>query len=234
MSTQYFLQGNPLKAGSHRAILLRGRKIAFEAFLDHCETASTVGRADALAVVEMMVGWIEQRAAEGREVDFGPLGQTRLGMAGVFEPGEESIRPDEWRLTIGWQVARRWQARDDQRAKKAGLERRPRPNRGPNVVQVTDLMTGAADAYTPGGLLELRGARLKFDAAQSDEGVFFTPEAGGAEVRADNYLEVFPKKVLAVVPAALTGPQRLTIRRRPRPTQPEPTQFTYDTVLAPA
>jgi len=234
MSIQYFLQANPLKAGSHRAILLRGRKIAFDAFLDHCEGASTVGRADALAVVEMMAGWIEQRAAEGREVDFGPLGQTRLGMAGVFEPREESIRPDEWRLTIGWQVARRLQRRVDRQAKKAGLARRPRPNRGPYVAAVTDLMTGTADAYTPGGLLELRGSRLKFDVAQPDEGVFFAPEAGGPEVRAEHYVHVFPKTVQPQVPAAVTGPQRLLVRRRLRPTQPEPTQCAYNTVLTPA
>ncbi len=183
---------------------------------------------------EMMAAWIEQDAADGHEVDFGPLGQTRLGMAGVFEPGEPSIRPDEWRLTLGWQVARRLQRRVDGRAKKAGLRRRPRPNRGPYIAAVTDLMSDNADAYTPGGLLELRGSRLKFDAGQSDEGVFFRPAAGGPEVRADRYLVVFPKTIQAQVPAALTGPQRLIIRRRLRPTQPQPTQFTYDTVLAPA
>jgi hypothetical protein len=115
-----------------------------------------------------------------------------------------------------------------------GLERRQPPNRGPNVVQATDLMTHTRDAYTRGGLLELRGARLKFDAAQPDEGVFLSPAAGGAEVRADNYLAVFPKTIQAVVPAALSGPQRLTTRRRPRPTQLESTQFTYGTVLEPA
>ncbi len=231
MSIQYFLQANPLKPGKSRAILLRSHKVSFDAFLDHCATASTVGRADALAVVEMMAGWIEQRAADGREVDFGPLGQTRLGMAGVFEPGEESIRPDEWRLTLGWQVARRLRERVDRRAKKAGLGRRPPPNRGPYVAAVIDLMTGTADAYTPGGLLELRGSRLKFDAGQSDEGVFFRPAAGGVEVRADRYLVVFPKTIQAQVPATLTGPQRLIVRRRLRPTQPQPTQFTYETVL---
>ena len=122
----------------------------------------------------------------------------------------------------------------DRQAKKAGLQRCPRPNRGPCVAAVTDLMTGTADVYTPGGLLELRGSRLKFDAGQSDEGVFFRPAAGGPEVRADRYLVVFPKTIQVVAPATLTGPQRLIVRRRPRPTQPHPTQFTYDTVLAPA
>lgn len=107
MGIRYFLQKNPVKPGSRRAVLLRGAKATFEDFLDHCETASKVGRADALAVVTMMVGWIEARAPEGREVDFGPLGQTRLGMAGVFTEDEQPIRPDEWRLTIGWQLTRR-------------------------------------------------------------------------------------------------------------------------------
>lgn len=234
MTIQYYLVPNPLKPGMLRAVLLPGDRASFDAFLDHCEVASTVGRADALAVVEMMAGWIEQRAAEGREVGFGPLGQTRLGMAGVFEPSEQSIRPNEWRLTLGWQVARRLQRRVDRQAKKAGLRRRPRPNRGPYVAVITDLMTGTAAAHTPGGLLELRGSRLKFDTTQSDEGVFFRPAAGGVEVRAEHHIVIFPKTVQPQVPATLTGPQHLIIRRRPRPTQPQPTEFMYGQTLAQA
>ncbi len=234
MSVPYYLMSNPLKPEALRAVLLTGGRASFDAFLNHCATASTVGRADALAVVEMMVGWVESHAGDGREVDFGPLGQTRLGMAGIFEPGADAIRPEEWRLTIGWQVAPRLQRRVDQQAKKSGLARRPRPNQGPNVVQVTDLMTHTRDVYTAGGLLELNGSRLKLDEAQADEGVFFTPAGGGPEVRADNYLHIYPKTIQVVAPATLTGPQRLTVRRRPRPTQPEPMQFRYEAVLAPA
>ena len=64
-------------------------------------------------------------------------------------------------------------------------------------------------------------ARLKFDAGQSDEGVFLRPAAGGAETRADRYLVVFPTTVQAQVqvPATLTDPERLIVRRRLRPTQ---------------
>ncbi|MBU0637274.1 MAG: DUF4469 domain-containing protein [Planctomycetes bacterium] len=95
-------------------------------------------------------------------------------------------------------------------------------------------MTQTRDVYTPGGLLELRGFRLKFNNDQPDEGVFLRPAAGGAEVRADNCLEVFPKRVLGIVPAGLTGPQRLIVRRRTRPTQARPAEFTYATILEPA
>ena len=234
MSVRYYLTGNPLKPGVERAVLLSGDRASFDAFLSHCEEASTVGRADAIAVVYMMAAWIEQHAGAGREVDFGPLGQTRLGLAGSFDPEAESIRPDEWKMTLGWRVARKLQKQVDQQAKKAGLERRPRPNRGPNVVQVTDLMTHTPDVYSPGGVLELYGSRLKFDRSQPDEGVFFRSESGGAEVRCDNYMEVFPKTIRAIVPATMTGPQRLIVRRRPRPTQPAPTGSPYGAVLGQA
>lgn len=40
------------------------------------------------------------------------------------------------------EVARRLRARVDRRAKKAGFERRPRPNRGRWVASVIDLMSG--------------------------------------------------------------------------------------------
>ncbi len=234
MDIEYYLTPNPLKLGSLRAVLLPGDKASFEAFLKHCEIASTVGRADALAVVEMMAGWVEQQAGEGREVDFGPLGQTRLGVAGSFQPDAESIRPDQWRLTIGWQVGRRLQGRVDRAGKRAGLRRRPPPNHGPYVASVVDMMTGAPDSYSPGGLLELRGSRLKFDAGQSDEGVFLRPAAGGAEVRLDRYLTIHPKTIQAQVPTPLVGLQCLIVRRRLRPRQPRPSQATYDKTLTPA
>ena len=59
------------------------------------------------------------------------------------------------------------------------------------------MMTGDANTYTPGGLLELRGSRLKFNEAQADEGVFLRPAGGGAEVRPDNYIVVYPKTIQA-------------------------------------
>ncbi len=234
MSIRYYPTQNPLRPGTWRAVLLSGGRASLDAFLDHCATASTVGRADALATIEMMARWIEVHAADGREVDFGPLGHTRLGLGGEFAAEEAAIRPDQWRLTIGWEVAPRLQRRVAQVARNAGLQRRPPPHRGPNLVQVVDLMTGRRDGYSPGGLLELTGARLKLDPARGDEGIFFCPAAGGAEARADRYVEVFPKRILAVVPAALTGPQRLIVRARPRPSQPAPAECAYAATLAPA
>jgi hypothetical protein len=53
-------------------------------------------------------------------------------------------------------------------------------------------------------------------------------------VRADSYLNVFPKTIQVQIPATLTDSQHLIVRRRTRPTQPQPTQFTYDKTLSPA
>ena len=76
-------------------------------------------------------------------------------------------------------------------------------------------------------------ATLKFDAGQSDEGVFLRPAADGPELRLDRYIRIFPKTIVPHVPVTLTDPQRLIIRRRTRPAQPQPVEFLYDTVLAP-
>lgn len=100
-------------------------------------------------------------------------------------------------------------------------------------MEVTELMTHRRDAYTPGGPLGLRGARLRLNGEQPDEGVFLRRAAGGAEVRADHCLEVLPKSVLAIVPTGLTSPQRLIVRRRTRRTQAQPAEFTYATMLEP-
>jgi len=48
--------------------------------LEYCQETSTVSPSDALAVLNCMSDWVVNQVRVGREVDFGDLGQTRLGM----------------------------------------------------------------------------------------------------------------------------------------------------------
>jgi hypothetical protein len=63
----------------------------------------------------------------------------------------------------------------------------------------------------------------------------FLVAAGGTEARVELVAINAPKQVLFIMPTDATGVYHVRVhRRRLRPTQPQPTQFMYDTVLEPA
>ena len=58
------------------------------------------------------------------------------------------------------------------------------------------------DVLTKGGVVQLVGARLKFDVTDAAQGIFFVPETG-APVRADVIAENKPARLMAIIPADL-------------------------------
>lgn len=67
----------------------------------------------------------------------------------------------------------------------------------------------AVDKYTPGGMIQVRGDYMNFNAADVTQGVFLKAGAA-AEVRATDYAARQPQSIIVLVPAALSGP--LTVR----------------------
>ncbi|MFZ4766482.1 MAG: DUF4469 domain-containing protein [Roseimicrobium sp.] len=84
--------------------------------------------------------------------------------------------------------------------------------RAPIVSLFRDDRTATLDAYTAGDILLLTGSNLKLDVTDPQQGVFFTPASGGAEVRATRYVSVSDANISILTPAALTGAQNLTVR----------------------
>lgn len=72
--------------------------------------------------------------------------------------------------------------------------------------------TDSLDHYTPGDVLRITGGNLKLVESDATTGVFLTPIAGGAEVRATRYVTNTEGTLAVLVPAAIAGAQRLTIR----------------------
>ena len=57
---------------------------------------------------------------------------------------------------------------------------------------------------TKGGVVQLVGARLKFDAKDTAQGIFFVPETG-ARVRVAVIAENKPARLMAIIPADLAA-----------------------------
>ena len=75
----------------------------------------------------------------------------------------------------------------------------------PYITEVTDIVTGTANTtLTKGGVVQLVGSRLKFDAKDTAQGIFFVPETG-APVRAAVIAENKPARLMAIIPADLAA-----------------------------
>ena len=73
----------------------------------------------------------------------------------------------------------------------------------PYITEVTDIVTGTVNTtLTKGGVVQLVGSRLKFDAKDAAQGIFFVPETGEA-VRAAVIAENKPARLMAIIPADL-------------------------------
>lgn len=79
----------------------------------------------------------------------------------------------------------------------------------PVIATVVSEENGGENQYTPGTLIRLRGERLRFDKADTSQGIFFTA-TGQPEVRATVYGPIEPGEAVVLVPATLSGP--LTVR----------------------
>ncbi len=74
----------------------------------------------------------------------------------------------------------------------------------PLISTVINFSNRADNEYTAGNMLEIVGENLRFDASDTEQGVFITP-AGGAEVRLTIYGRNDPGMVTALIPAGTTG-----------------------------
>jgi hypothetical protein len=72
--------------------------------------------------------------------------------------------------------------------------------------------TDALDAFTPGDLLRIIGENLKLLESDLTQGVFLAPIGGGPEVRLTRYVENTTGTLAVIVPATITGAQRLIVR----------------------
>ena len=73
----------------------------------------------------------------------------------------------------------------------------------PYITEVKDVVSGKTnDILTKGGVVQLVGSRLKFDAKDKAQGIFFVPETGEA-VRATVIAENKPARLMAIIPADL-------------------------------
>ena len=164
------------------------------------EKGSTLTRADVAATLQVYGEVVSAIIKDGSAVNT-PLMNTSMSISGVFDGANDSF--DKKRHTVNLNITAGTLLRDA--VTKVKCEKTEGASTDPYITEVTDIVTGTANTtLTKGGVVQLVGARLKFDAKDAAQGIFFVPETGEA-VRAAVIAENKPARLMAIIPADLAA-----------------------------
>ena len=162
------------------------------------EKGSTLTRADTKAVLQVYGEVVSAIIKDGSAVNT-PLMNTSMSISGVFNGANDIF--DKKRHTVNLNITAGTFLRDA--VTKVKCEKTEGVSTDPYITEVTDVVTGTVNTtLIKGGVVQLVGSRLKFDAKDKAQGIFFVPETGEA-VRATVIAENKPARVMAIIPADL-------------------------------
>ena len=164
------------------------------------EKGTTLTRADVAATLQVYGEVVSAIIKDGCALNT-PLMNTSMSISGVFDGANDSF--DKKRHTVNLNITAGTLLRDA--VTKIKCEKTEGASTDPYITEVTDIVTGTANTtLTKGGVVQLVGARLKFDAKDAAQGIFFVPETGEA-VRAAVIAENKPARLMAIIPADLAA-----------------------------
>ena len=164
------------------------------------EKGTTLTRADVAATLQVYGEVVSAIIKDGSAVNT-PLMNTALSISGVFDGANDSF--DKKRHTVNLNITAGTLLRDA--ASKVKCEKTEGVSTDPYITEVTDIVSGKVnEVLTKGGVVQLLGSRLKFDAKDAAQGIFFVPETGEA-VRAAVIAENKPARLMAIIPADLAA-----------------------------
>ena len=164
------------------------------------EKGTTLTRADVAATLQVYGEVVSAIIKDGAALNT-PLMNTSMSISGVFDGANDSF--DKKRHTVNLNITAGTLLRDA--VTKVKCEKTEGVSTDPYITEVTDIVTGTANTtLTKGGVVQLVGARLKFDAKDAAQGIFFVPETGNP-VRASVIAENKPARVMAIIPADLAA-----------------------------
>jgi hypothetical protein len=170
---------------------------------------TTVTRADALSALESFFTAVTNLLLEGVNVTT-PIANFKVGVRGVFNGPDDSFTPDRHQVnptvSAGKRLRQEFQQKAQLRKQESNIPS-PRPEVYLDINSDTRNLT-----LTPGGMGHLIGHRLKFDAADLNQGIFFIA-ADGTEARVTIIGQIKPSSLMFVIPNTLaTGEYTVEVR----------------------
>jgi hypothetical protein len=190
-----------------------GRVIARTADLEQLvdrimEHGSSVCRSDVLSVLEDYYQALENMLLDGWNV-LTPGANYRLTIQGVFEGRGDEFDPARHQVTVQVAAGKRLRRSIPMRAQ---VERRLGKPPVPELSDYLDVTSGAVHSIvTPGGQGIVTGDKLKFDASDAAQGIFFVA-ADNTETRVESVAWNGIRKHIFLVPALSPGEYALQVR----------------------
>ena len=164
------------------------------------DKGTTLTRADVAATLQVYGEVCSSLIKDGAALNT-PLMNTALSISGVFNGANDAF--DKKRHTVNLNMSAGTLLRDA--AAKVKCEKTEAAGTDPYITEVADIVSGKTnEVLTKGGVVQLTGSRLKFDAKDASQGIFFVPETGEA-VRATVIAENKPARLMAIIPADLAA-----------------------------
>ena len=179
---------------------------------DIIDQGSTVGKPDILAVTAALKLACQRRVEQGQRVNYFGMVEFFPRIKGVFTGATDVFDPARHRIDIGANPGSELREAVRQGATVAKVEAiKP----APSPIEYRDIGSDTTnDQLTPGNIGQLSGSRLKFDAAQADEGIYVVATIGGA-TKVATVQKNKPSQVVFLVPAGLiAGTYNIEVRAR--------------------
>jgi len=181
------------------------------------DQGSTVTEADIRAVLADAIKATQSLLLDGRRVNFGGLCDLYPRIRGKFTGPADGFDPARHKVDVGASPGAA--VRSHVRA-EAQVEKVEAVKPAPSIVEYRDLASGEANGtITPGTIGTLVGHRLKYNAAEADEGIFILPQGGGTipQVKVELVRKNSPAELVFIVPALPANPTVLIeVRARVR------------------
>ena len=163
---------------------------------------STVTRPDILAVLDAYHDVIARRLLEGQRVNT-PVANFGVSIQGTFAGASDAYDPSRHVVDATVSPGAFLRNRVRERAQPAKQEAR---DASPNPSEYVDFGSESKNSVlTPGSPGQLTGHRLKFDADDAAQGVFFVSESDGAETRATLVMRNKPAELMFMAPDSLAA-----------------------------
>ena len=164
------------------------------------DKGTTITRADVAATLQVYGEVCASLIKDGSALNT-PLFNTALTIAGVFNGANDAF--DKKRHTVKLNMTAGTLLRDA--VTKVKCEKTEAAGTDPYITEVADIVSGKTnEVLTKGGIVQITGSRLKFDAKDASQGIFFVPETGNP-VRASVIAENKPARLMAIIPADLAA-----------------------------
>ncbi len=209
MAIKYRFEENQLKPGTFYARVIPGETYDLDAMIPSVVDETSLSGTDVKAVIDVVVKRTISALADGLTVVVNGLVTLSVSLSGSFDTNDVPLTKGTAHLNV---VAHDDRALEAAVTARATYTQEVTVVKAPVISSVFDVGSGAYNTYSAPGIARLKGKNLKFNPANSDEGVFL--DDGTTETRLTIYSVVADKQIDAMLLAGLSGDLTVTVRAR--------------------